>query len=147
MAQSKERSLTMRKKIRTIRAAGIATLCLVATIVPGCATSRVNLVDSGTVSIEKVSSEKTCISKVYVFQEGNDLIVSGNVKRRVSPGPGGGHVDVTILGPDGVSIKELETPYFPRIIPLKGARESKFSVKIPILLPEGSKVQVEHHHS
>jgi hypothetical protein len=108
----------MRRNVGTIGVAGVVTMCLVATIVSGCATSRVNLVDTGAVSVEKIPSERIYISRVSVFQEGDELLVSGFVKRRHSSGPGGGHVDIAIVGPDGGAVEKITVSYFPRFIPL-----------------------------
>jgi len=131
----------------------LAVLIFVATGVfsAGCAPNRVNLVDTGTVSIETVPSKEIYISEVRINQDGNELVLTGRVKRRHLAPVGFGHVDVAIISPEGKSLEQVSTYYNPRIIPRKrGHRRlhgSGFEVRLPVIPPAGSTIRVAYHRS
>lgn len=115
----------------------------------GCASDRVNLVDRGTLSIERVPSRGIYISEVRVNQDGNELVVTGRVKRRDVSAGGFGHVDVAIISPEGKTLEQVSTYFSPRIIPRKHDHRrlhgSRFEVRLPTIPPTGSKVRVAYH--
>ncbi len=111
----------------------------------GCTAKGVNLVDKGIVSIEKVPTSDIYVSAAYVYQDGDELVISGKVKHRHAHRKSGGHVDITILDPEGKIIMEVTTSYLPRIIRSKGSREARFSVRLPFIPPKGSTVRVAFH--
>lgn len=59
-----------------------------------------------------------------------------------------GHVDISIISPEGKVIKELSTNYIPGILfnrwrhPHDG---SHFNVRVPFIPPNGSKVLIAYH--
>jgi len=129
----------------------LSALILVTSLVffAGCASDRVNLVDRGTVSIERVPSGGIYISEVRVNQDGDELVVTGRVRRRGHSPVSLGHVDVSIISPEGKTLEQVSTYYSPRIIPSKpGHRRlhgSRFEVRLPTIPPTGSKVRVAYH--
>lgn len=123
----------------------VVSVMLAFAFLTGCASNRVNLVDNGTVRVERVNSQRTTISKIYVYQERNALVISGRVKRNSSSAiAGGGHVDITVLDQDEQPIKNTCKSYFPRKI--RRSRTSSFSVSLPLVLSKGSTIKVVHHN-
>jgi len=115
----------------------------------GCAPKHVNLITKKGVSIEANHSARVDISDVAVSEDGNELVITGKVYRRNRSISGSGHVDVTILDPAGNLIEKGSVPYTPATLPkTPGARRhrgSRFEVRLPSVLPAGSKVQVAYH--
>ena len=115
----------------------------------GCAPNRVNLVDNGTVSIERIPSGGIYISKVRVNQEGNEFVVTGRVKRSDHSPLCSGHVYVAIMSPEGKILEQVSTYYSPRFIPRKRDHRrlhgSRFEVRLPFIPPAGSKIRVAYH--
>ncbi len=106
-----------------------------------------NLLKDGTLTLEHASSEGYYISKVHVNQVDDGIEISGKVKRRSYAGIGGGHIDITIINPEGEVLKELSTHYSPRVIPMRRVhtRESGFEVNLSMIPPKGSKIRVALH--
>lgn len=115
----------------------------------GCAPKHINLITKKGVSIEAIHSAGAHISDMAVSEDGNELIITGKVYRRNRSISGSGHVDVTILDPAGNVIEKGSVPYTPKTLPkTPGARKhrgSRFEVRLPRVLPAGSKVQVTYH--
>ncbi len=110
----------------------------------GCASNRINLVDNGTVTIERVNSKKMLISKVSVYQEGETLVIKGKVRRRFSSGiAAGGHVDIAVFDQEEKPIKNITKHYASRWV--KHPHASSFTVRLPLILSQGSVVRVAHH--
>ena len=114
-----------------------------------CASNRVNLLKNGTTKLEIIPSRGIYISRVYVIQDGDKLVIKGTVKRRSSSRAGSGHVDISIVSPEGEVFEKVSTFYIPRIIPSKPGRRksrgSRFEVRLPTIPPTGSKVRVAYH--
>ena len=134
----------MIQKNRTVK---LITYLSAIFILAGCAASRGNLVQTGAVNLEKVSDAKdnAYVIFAYAHQEGNDLVVTGEVKRRSRLRNFSGHTDITILSPAGELIKEVSVDYYPKRIPRKGQLTSRFSVHFPMETPENITVRVRYH--
>jgi hypothetical protein len=111
----------------------------------GCASRGLNLVGKGDVSIELVRSKEILIPGATVVQKGDELVISGKVKRRNSRLIHGGHIDIAIIGPDGETLEHVSTPHIPRIIPRKGTQSAFFTVRLPNHPDSGSIVRVAYH--
>lgn len=111
----------------------------------GCASNRVNLVDEDLVAVELADPEKNCISRPHVFQNGDELVISGNVKCRRFRGFSLGHIDIAIVSAEGEILQSLSALYYPRIIPRKGGHESRFRVNLSQTPPEGSVIRMAFH--
>jgi len=113
----------------------------------GCASNRVNLIKKGTVTLERIPSKGYYVSHVDVYQNDNELVLHGNVKRRTHSNTVTGHVDITIVSPDGEILGEISTSYRPRIILRRRLRKctSYFTVSLSIVPPKGSIVRVAYH--
>lgn len=123
----------------TVALCGIALL-----FASGCAATRTNLVENGAVSLELAPGERIFVDRAYAFEQNNELIVSGRVKRRRSEGIGGGDVKIVVISPTGAVLSATVAPYYPRIIPREGARESTFIARIPVVPPRGSTIHVKY---
>lgn len=114
-----------------------------------CASKRINLIKNGTRKLEIIPSRGIHISKVYVIQEGDRLLIKGTVKRRSSYNVGSGHIDISIISPEGEVLEKASTNFIPRIIPSRPGRRkslgSRFEVRLPTIPPAGSKVHVAYH--
>jgi hypothetical protein len=115
----------------------------------GCTTNRINYINEASVLFERALSEDVHISEVYAYENGDELIVRGTVKR--SPqyccDPARGHVDIAVLGSDGLVLDMISTLYSPRNIPKVRSRSSHFTVQLPYTLPDGVTVRVAYHNS
>lgn len=123
---------------------------LAAAAISGCAAKRVSLVDNGTVSVERVRPESRHLSSIDVYQDGDEMVVASIVKRRhplclVARG----HVDVTVLGPDGAVLKQAGTSHISQEvgtrIRTKRRFTSLFETRIPMTAPKGSTVRVAYN--
>lgn len=115
----------------------------------GCAPNHVNLITQKGVSIETIQSARVQISDVAVSEDVNEIVITGKVYRLNPSISGRGHVDVTILDSAGKIIEKGTVPYTPTTLPMTpGARKhrgSRFEVRLPCVLPAGSKIQVAYH--
>jgi YD repeat-containing protein len=125
----------------------LITLALVVfgIITLGCASHRVNLVENGKIIIERVPSKNIYVSKAHVYQEENELLITGRVKRSNTSVLDGGHVDIAVVSPEGKILDKVSTSYTPRIIRRKGSRESLFSARLSMTPPEGTTVRLAYH--
>ena len=136
-------------KARDLR--GLFVLMILSISMTGwaCASNRVNLLKNGTTKLEIIPSGRINISSVYVIQDGDKLVIKGTVKRRSSSLAGSGHIDISIISPEGEVFEKVSALYIPRIIPSKPGRRksrgSRFEVCLPAIPPTGSKVRLAYH--
>ena len=122
--------------------------CLLIGFISGCATNRVSLVDENMVSVEKQGNESVEILWTDVYQDGEDTVVYGVIRRRSHTSyPIKTHVDVAIVSPDGTMLQEARTPdiYVARRVPGKGTDWTRFKIRFPGALTQGSKVNMVVH--
>ncbi len=135
----------MRKELSAITVA--LSFGLLASIISGCATDRTSLVDQGIVSLEAVPSDKVRIFWTDVYEDAEDVVVYGVVRRQYYTSyPMKIHVDVTISSPDGTVLQKARTPdiYVPSHRPGKTVNWKRFEVRFPDI-PQDSKVQMVVH--
>lgn len=128
----------VRLPMRTGLAAGLLV------IASGCANGRVNLARNGTVQMEVAGCHPVILS-AKAEQDGEETLVSGTVTRRPPLDPGRIHIDVTISTPRGEVISETTALVYPRTIPIRRSRTSRFAVWFPFVPPRGSRVQLVCH--
>ena len=127
---------------------GIVFLAVTAVISCGCATSRVDLVKSGALTIEGRAEGKVQIAWSDAYEQAGGLRITGVLMRHDHVGtPIKAHVDATILSPDG---RVLDTAcskdiYVPRRITGRGQSLKRFSVRFPHVPPQGSSVRLVCH--
>ena len=133
----------MKKKLLSLVIATVFSS--LAIIISGCATDRVDLVDTGVLSLEQHTTGKVYIAWSDAYEDGDGFVVSGVVRRRDTAGqPIKVHVDVTILSPDGKVLDEGRSSdiYVPRRIVGRGQSLKRFSVRFGSIPAEGSKVSI-----
>jgi hypothetical protein len=117
-------------------------------IVTGCATAGKDLIESGTVTIQRVDSRHVYVSGVAAVEKEDHVEISGWVKKHYGWSVGDGHVDIAVLNPKGEAIEEISTRYTPGEIPRKKGRRSHFKVELPLgSLERGSSVLVGFHRA
>ena len=123
-------------------------MTLIITFSAGCAVKGLNLAKSGEVSVERKHTKNIYFSYITVYQNGENISVSGKVKNRFNfkriPM---GHIDVTIISPAGTILKKVGVLHYPRRLPRKRAGSSYFKVDIPVTLPLKAIVRVEYHNN
>jgi hypothetical protein len=131
---------------RTIFATVIGTsLIMLVMFFSGCADNRVNLVDSGKLTLEQQASGKVYIAWCDAYKNEEGIIVTGVLRRRDHVGlPIKKHVDVTILSPEGTVLNERSSPdyYIPRDITGRFESFQRFRVSFPNVPPQGSLVRI-----
>jgi hypothetical protein len=142
-----------RRSIMSNRIGGIeilAGLCLAMMVAAGCTSSRVNLVDTERVTVERMATRGHVeIGKVYVYQEEGDLVVTGRVKRKsMNLRSARGHMDVAVISPSGRVIETESVAQMPEVIGMtrRTRREgSHFEARFLLVPPEGSTVRIAFH--
>ena len=120
-------------------------LIVAVTIISGCATQGTNISKNGKVTIDRTASEKVFIPWADAYQDGNDLLLTGVVKRKsFSAGPLKSHVDVTIFSAEGAILQEGYTKaiYVPGHRVGKGISWERFRIRLPAVLPQGAKIKM-----
>jgi hypothetical protein len=125
----------------------VLIFCLVTIVMSTYASNQVNLVENGTASLEFVPSKGIYVSKAYVYQDGDDLVITGKVKRHSGSLSVTGHVDIVILDPKGTTLKKVAVSHVPRIVRRQGASDASFSARLPIIPPKGATVRLGFHSS
>lgn len=117
---------------------------LVTILLLGCATGRVDLVETGTIQAEAVPTREVSVSRVRAYEEEGQLLVTGAVwLQGWQYASEDGQVEVTIYGPDGRIWGEKFALYHPRdILTLRLSRSAPtFTARFPGVPPPGSKVR------
>lgn len=114
------------------------TLTLFACSFAAQAADSPDLVDTGTVRVEGANG--TPLTNVHVHQEGETLVVWGTFSTSQLPG----HVDVTVLTPDGKAI--TDTQVVPTVVRRgrPGGIQWRFDAKLLVTPFPGSIVKVVH---
>ena len=124
----------------------IAAVCFLVFMAAGCATGRENPVDTSAFTIEKVSSDRARLSNVGVYEDNEDLVVRGLVKRKgITIIPDKGIVEVLVIDPTGEILAAATDRYTPRFTRKK--KTARFSVRFSDPFPEGCIVRVAHRSS
>lgn len=130
----------------------VASIGMLALVALGCSSARVNLVNSGEISIEKVETPKVYVASPYAYKKGGMLEVSGRVvtKNSFSSYPDG-HVDIAVLGPDGTLLEKTSTTYSPPVVTTKPRRivfeGAPFSASLGKIPPAGGRIRITFHEA
>ena len=129
-----------------------ALVCIFAFTVTSCASSRIDLTDTGAVDVKIDDGLRSPLEHVYVyFDPGNDeTVIRGKLYGAGRPffPLFNKHVHVTVVSPDGQVIAE-ERPHL--IWQMRSTRAQfrsatgRFTIRLPELVPTGTVVDVVYH--
>ena len=125
------------------------SLTFASILISGCATSNLNYKNEASVVFECMPSEDALISDVHAFEDGDELVILGKVKRAADNCCDAvrGHVDIAIVAPDGFVLDAGSFLYSPRNIPKVRSRSSHFKAVLPYIVPEDFVLRITHHSS
>ena len=126
----------------------MAGLALVLVAASGCVTRGTNLTATGKVSVKVEPAEKVRVAWSEVWQDGDETIIKGRLIRRGSSlYPLTGHVDVSVMAPDGTVIKEATSQQIGvrRTTPGKGPKLTPFKLAMNFTPPQDSQVVIAFH--
>jgi hypothetical protein len=120
--------------------AAVSRLCLLLVglaLASACMFEK-DLVASGDVNLYIVRSAYTHVESARVYEDGDDTVISGTIKR-FQPGELLGHVAIEITAPDGKLIEhhriKPERPQEP---------DPEFRLELPFRLPQGATVSLRY---
>ena len=117
--------------------------------ISACNSQQLQLVKMGDLYIEPIPSAQVTFSDITAKQEGDELVISGEVSRRNTSFSGAGYVDVAVVSPGGMVIDKASIPYTPRILPkTPGARShhpSHFEGRLRCTPPQWSIIRIAYH--
>ena len=117
----------------------VVGIMIAAVLVPGCVTG----------DFSHTTTEDVFINKAYIYEEGNEIVILGHVKRSLQNccDSARGHVDIALLAHDGTVIDSFSILYSPSNIPKVRSRSSSFKVRRPYLPPDGVIIRMAYHNS
>ncbi len=120
---------------------------LSAFFIAGCATNWVSLRDAGAVRIEVIPSRDAhaVVSGVDVYQDGNELTVSGSVNKEGALFTTcDGHIDIAVIGPhsERVELGTAQYHHFP-----SRQHSSSFTLRFPVIAEKGTAVRLIFHRA
>lgn len=119
-------------------------MALISGLLYGCAYNG-PLIGTDQLTIDKISSDEMEIRAVYVRKSDEGIDITGKVRfRRAMIGTPPGHIDVTIIDPDGKVLYRTHTHYYRNGSPTKKSDTFNFSSSIPLTPPRGSTLRLEH---
>ena len=137
----------MKKKVLSLVIATVFGILTI--IISGCATNRVDLVDTGMLSLEQHNTGKVYIAWSGAYEQDDGFVITGVLRRRDRVGRAiRTHVDVTVLSPDGIIVDEVRSSdvYVARRITGRSYLSfERFKVCFPNVPAMGSSVRVVSH--
>ena len=119
--------------------------CVLAFTLTGCVAPQNDLVRIGQITVQREQSELIDVLMPSVSRDGDSMVVSGRLLRRTQDmGPLPGHLDITVLSPEGRMLNESRAHWFPVSVPLHGPRDASYIVRFHWLPPDGSVVRIVH---
>ena len=114
----------------------------------GCAPCRTDLVREGAVAVQTRPSSRVEIFWVSAYEHREHVDVTGHARNTRRTGfPSQGHVDVSVLSPDGHILAAARTQDFQ--IPRRRRRQApggrRFRAHLPIAPPQAATVLVAFH--
>ncbi len=141
----------MMSRMRVQKLVPLAVLCsAMVTVLCACASTKTDLLQQGYVSLQPATAEPLS-HPPEVFEEEGGLVVSGRLES--AEALKGGHVDVSVVGPDGTTVYQASVDFRkpqsqtsgPRgmVRPSRTDSHATYSVRFPGLPPKGSVVHVK----
>jgi hypothetical protein len=110
----------------------------------GCVTAHAEKAVAESIDLEIIPTRVASVSEARVVKKGEDLIVSGSV-RKFHEFFLAGHVDIVICDAQGTVIAK-ETPRLTgHASKGGGVKEGQFSAEVRLVPPPGAKVCVKYH--
>ena len=115
--------------------------------VTGCSEVQTANLSSMEVSHENLPLQDIQVMNLDCRQDGEELVVSGRVRRSCNfcYDDVRGHVDIVLLDSEGAVLGSVSAFYHPRSIPKGGPRYSSFSTKLKTAVPEGAVIRTAYH--
>ncbi len=113
-------------------------------LIGGCG-GPTNLIKTGVYGVEESSPSGIIFSQITAYQDKDDFVVSGKLKRLYTSKSYPGHVDIAIIAPNGDII---ETTSVKNKMPFNIVSRRKFSsfkAKFNTTPPEGYQIHVSFH--
>ncbi len=137
----------MKKKVLILVIATV--LGILTTVISGCATNRVDLVDSGVLTLAQHTTGKVYIAWSGAYEQDDGFVITGVLRRRDHVGlPIKTHVDVTILSADGTILDEARSSdvcVSRRITGRSYLSFERFKVRFQNVPAKGSSVRLVSH--
>jgi hypothetical protein len=131
-----------------MRKLAAAIVCIFAFTVASCASSRVNLTDTGAVDVKIDDGPRSPVKYVDVYLDTDDeTVIRGKLYGTGVPfySRYGKHVHVTVILPDGQVIAEESPRMFWRTRSKFRSATGSFTVRLPEPVPTGTVVDVVYH--
>jgi len=126
-------------------------LVMAVLIASGCATGSGGTFQAEGLVIELTHTPMVSFSKLAASQEGAQLVLTGNLRRRNQAFSGRGHVDVAVISPAGEVLAQKSVIYSPKILSktpgARNHRPSRFEARLNYVPPQGSTIKVSYHAS
>ncbi len=110
----------------------------------GCA-SRINLVEDGMYSIYTQDIKDIKITTMEISVNDGKFMVTGKLKRAITSRSYPGHVDVSIIGPDGSVLDQISVKNKMPFIGRSKRKNSSFRAEFSQIPPEGATVKISFH--
>ena len=136
----------MKSKFSGILAAMILVTAVV--FISGCVPGNVNPEES-TVLFKSIPSKGVVVSNIRTYEDAGEVVIRGKVKRTFHNccDAERGHVDVAVVGPDGLVMDLVNVEHTPRDIPRVGGRTSRFMARLPYTLGEDITLRITYHEN
>ena len=128
-------------------------LILAAVVISGCATADIDHPKAPSppkrtpFKLERMPSESVLVSEVHAVRDGDGMLIYGKVKRAADNccDAARGHVNITVVGPDGEVVDVVSVRYSPRNIPKTRSRSSRFIARLPYVVPSNFPLRISYH--
>lgn len=119
-------------------------IVIVGAVLAACAFFAPSYVEQGLVRLDIETTKPVSVSYANVFEEDGNMVVRGTAKYPLSHRYGlfDGHIDVSVLQPDGKKYESQNVKVVRRRIPKTLGREGFFVTRFPIDPPAGTIVSI-----
>lgn len=132
-----------RMKLRSLSFAALASVVIGGI---GCASRSTDIMTDRQISVKLVSSRRAEISRIEAVDNGGMFQISGMTRQYQHFGTlVRGHVDLSIINPDGEKLLTCSVPQFPESFPRGTGMPARFSVELPLIPDPGSTVLAVYH--
>jgi hypothetical protein len=125
------------------------SLALATVLISGCATSNLTCANEASVLLERILSEDVLISEMHAYEDEDELVIYGKVKRAADNccDTTRGWVEIAVVAPDGLVLDVVSVSYKPRNIPKVRSRSSNFMARLPYTVPQGFVLRITYRTS